>query len=158
MLAALILLITLSGPAYAAAYPSLSPAQDGRPLAAAHYSAVAQDGKISLAVQVLAPGASLEAFRIDNIGGQSSLWRSDSSEGGARPLIVARKGESLADGSGKMSFGPLGEAEDIFELALVDNGAFKDKKTDFRITVFLADGRRAFCLLKGAEQSQAQAQ
>jgi len=159
----LALILLFSGPAFPVwaapvageAYPSLAPAKDGRPQSAAHYQAIDEDGKISLAVQVLAPGARIEGFRIDNLGGKSSLWRSDSQDGGAQPLIVARRGETLADGLGKMSYGPLGQAEDIFELTLVDNGAFKDKKTDFRITVFLADGKRAFSLLKGADQPQA---
>jgi len=133
-------------------YPPLSPSKNGRPVAAVHYLAPEAEGEIRLAAQVLAPGATLEAVRIDNITGRSALWRSDG-EGEAGPLTVAREGETLADGRGKMRFGPLGEAEEMLALTLADNdGAFKDRQADFRVTFFMAGGARAMCLLKAADQ------
>jgi len=136
--------------AEAQVYPPLSPSQNGRPVAAVHYLAAGEE--IRLAAQVLAPGATLEAVRIDNITGRSALWRSDG-EGEAGPLTVAAKGRTLADGRGKMNFGPLGEAEEMLALTLADTeGAFKDGKADFRVTFFMAGGARAMCLLKAADQ------
>ena len=130
-----------------AAYPPLG-SPEGQPVAAAHYLAAEEDGKIRLAVQVLAPGAGIEAIRIDNIVGPSALWRSDGAGVEARPITVTRKGETLTDGSAKMNIGPLGRDEELLELTLTDNGAFKGRQTDFRVTVFLAGGGRANCLLK----------
>jgi len=137
----------------APAYPPLSPSKNGRPVAAVHYLASEEEGKIKLAAQVLAPGATLEAVRIDNITGRAAVWRSDGEGGEAGPLTVAREGETLADGHGKMAFGPLGEAEELLTLTLADNdGAFKDRQAEFRVTVFMAGGARALCLLKAADQ------
>ena len=130
------------------AYPPLGPSKEGRPLAVAHYLAAEEDEKIRLALQILAPGAGIEAIRIDNLVGPPSLWRSDGVYDEARPITVTRKGETLTDGSAKMDFGPLSQREEILELTLVDDGSFKNQQTDFRVTVFLADGRRSNCILK----------
>jgi len=135
----------------APSYPPLGPIKNGRPLAAVHYLASGEEGEIRLTAQVLAPGATLEALRIDTVTGRASVWRSDG-EGG-EPLTVAREGETLADGRGKMNFGPLGEAEELLELTLADNdGAFQDRQAEFRVTFFMAGGARALCLLKAADQ------
>ena len=134
------------------AYPPLSPAKDGRPSAAAHYLSAGEDGKIRLALQVRAPGATIESVRLDNLSGPSSTWRSAWVGDEAAPLTVTHNGQTLADGSRKMSFGPLGEDEEVLELTLADNGAFKEQRTDFRVTVFLAGGARALCLLKIVDQ------
>jgi len=132
-------------------YPPLGPSKNGRPLAAVHCLASGEEGKIRLAAQILAPGATLEAIRIDNVTGEAAAWRSDGG-GEAGPLTVASNGRTLADGRGKMNFGPLGQAEEILALTLADNdGAFKDG-AEFRVTFFMAGGARAFCLLKAADQ------
>jgi len=126
-------------------------AQATQQKAAAQYLATEADGKIRLSLQVLAPGAVIEALRLDNIGGQTSLWRSDGGAGEAGRLTVTRQGGIVADGSEKINYGPLGQGEEIFELLLADNGAFKERKTNFRVTVFMAGGTRINTLLTRVE-------
>ncbi len=128
----------------AASYPPLVLAANGKPKAAAHRVSVA-GGAVELALQVLAPGKTIEAVRIDNVGGVSSLWRSDGRDGGAA-LTVSAGGKKLADGTKPMAFAP-GGAEALLSLSLKDNGAFAGKATEFRVTVFFAGGERALCLL-----------
>jgi uncharacterized caspase-like protein len=126
-------------------YPTLSPAVDGRPQTKAH--TVRVDGEsVLLALQLLAPGKEVAAVRVDNVGGVSSLWRSDGKDGAAN-ITVSRGGTTLASG-GTMTDGTLGNDEMLLALSLKDNGAFAGKATDFRITVFFTDGQRAMSLLE----------
>jgi hypothetical protein len=124
-------------------YPPLT-AGDDKPKAAAHLVRLEND-TVELALQVLAPGRSIEAIRIDNLGGAASLWRSDGKDGGA-PLSVSRGSNSLSSGAQAMSLA-LGDAETLFSLFLKDNGAFAGKATEFRLTVFFTGGARAMCAL-----------
>lgn len=128
---------------HAAAYPPLS-ATDGKPAAAAHLVRL-EKGMVEMAIQVLAPGKILEAVRIDNLGGVSSRWRSDSKDGAA-PLSVSRGGVSLSSGAQAMSLA-LGDTETLLSLSFKDNGAFAGKSTDFRATVFFSGGGRAMVAL-----------
>jgi len=125
------------------AYPPL--AADGKPRAAVHLVHLEND-TVELALQVLAPGKTLETIRIDNLGGAPSLWRSDGKDGGA-PLSVSRDGNSLGSGAEAMNLA-LGDAEALLSLSLKDNGAFAGKATDFRVTLFFNGGERAMCMLK----------
>jgi len=91
-----------AAPATAPALPAYPPlAVDGKPRAAAHFVRLEND-TVQLALQVLAPGKALEAIRIDNVGGVSSLWRSDGKDKGA-PLAVSRGATRLTSGAEAMS-------------------------------------------------------
>jgi hypothetical protein len=127
-----------------AAYPPLAAAA-GKPKAAAHRVRL-ENGQVELALQVLAPGKTIEAVRIDNIGGVSCLWRSDGKDQAA-PLSVSRAGQNLSDGTQGLGFN-AGDAEVLLSLSLQDNGAFAGQATEFRVTVFFANGERAMCSLK----------
>jgi hypothetical protein len=126
-----------------APYPPLT--ADGKPRAATHLVRLEND-TVELALQILAPGKTLEAIRIDNLGGVSSRWRSDGKEEGA-PLSVSQDGNSLSSGSQAMNL-TLGDAEVLLSLSLKDNAAFAGKATEFRVTVFFSGGERAMCMLK----------
>ena len=140
-----VMLSVISGAAQAApSYPPLT-AADGKPKAAAHLVRL-ENGLVELALQVLAPGKTIEAVRIDNIGGVSCLWRSDGQDQAA-PLSVSRAGQSLSDGTQGLSFN-AGDAEVLLSLFLKDNGAFAGNATNFRVTIFFAGGERAMCSLK----------
>ncbi len=128
----------------AASYPPLTLGANGKPRVVAHRVSL-DKGVAELALQVLAPGKTIEAVRIDNVGGVSSLWRSDGRDGSA-PLSVSGKGQKLADGTKPMGMA-AGEGELLLSLFLKDNGAFAGKATEFRVTVFFAGGERAMCLL-----------
>ena len=132
----------MAGPALAA-YPPLA-APDGKPKTAAHALRL-ENGQVELALQVLAPGKTIEAVRIDNMGGIASLWRSDGKDNGA-PLSVSQGGAGLTSGAEPMNLA-LDEAETLLTLSLKDNGAFAGKNTNFRVTVFFAGGERAMCAL-----------
>jgi hypothetical protein len=120
-------------------------ADDSKPKVAAHLVSFA-DGTAELALQVLAPGKKLAAVRIDNLGGIRALWRSDGQEGAA-PLAVSLGGKNTAPGAPSLEVA-AGEAELLLNLSLQDNGAFAGQATEFRVTVFFADGERAMCFLK----------
>ena len=138
--------LAAAGSSFAApSYPPLTTANNGRPKAAVHGVSFV-DGTMALALQVLAPGKSIEAVRIDNVGGMSSLWRSDGKDNAA-PLAVSQGGKILSSGSQAMNFA-TGSAEVLLALSLKDNGAFAGKATEFRVTVFFADGMRALCSLE----------
>ena len=124
------------------AYPPLT--ADGKPKAAAHLVRL-ENGVVELALQVLAPGKSIEAIRIDNLGGVSSRWRSDGKEEGA-PLSVSQGGNTLSSGAQAMNLA-LGDAEALLSLSLKDNGAFAGKATEFRVTAFFSSGERAMSTL-----------
>ena len=126
-------------------YPPLT--DDGKPKAAVHLVRLEND-TVELALQILAPGKSLEAIRIDNMGGASSRWRSDGKEESA-PLSVSRDGNSLSSGSQAMNLA-LGDAETLLSLFLKDNGAFAGRVTDFRVTLFFSGGERAMCALSAS--------
>ena len=117
----------------------------GKPKVAAHRVRL-ENGTVELALQILAPGKIIEAVRIDNVGGISSLWRSDGKDK-ADPLAVSQSGKILSPGVQAMDFA-AGDAEVLLSLSFKDNGAFAGKATEFRVTVFFADGERALCLLK----------
>ena len=99
-----------------------------------------------LALQVLAPGREVAAVRVDNVGGVSSLWRSDGKDGAAG-LTISR-GDTALSSDGRITGGVLGSSETLLTLSLKDNGAFAGKATDFRVTVFFTDGQRAMSLLE----------
>jgi formylglycine-generating enzyme required for sulfatase activity len=145
------MLLAFSGTALATAplYPPLVTA-DGKPKAAA-YQVHLENGEVELALQVLAPGKTLEAVRIDNVGGRPSLWRSDGKDKAA-PLAVKLGEQTLSSGAEAMSF-VMGEAEVLLSLSLKDNGAFAGGDTDFRVTVFFAGGDRALCQVEKAGPS-----
>jgi S1-C subfamily serine protease len=126
-------------------FPALTPVKRGEAKVAAHLIGVA--GKdVTIALQVLAPGKRLQAVRVDNLGGASSLWRSDGKDG-AMPLTVKDGEEILSSGKNNMS-ASVGEEEKIFMLHLVDNGTFSVRKADLRLTLFFAgDSTRAMCRL-----------
>jgi hypothetical protein len=128
-----------------AAYPPL--AADGKLKVAAHPVRL-ENGTVELALQVLAPGKTIEAVRIDNLGGVSSLWRSDGKDD-ADFLSVSRSGNKQSSGAEAMNLA-LGDAEALLSLTLKDNGAFAGKTTDFRVTVFFAGGERAMYVLSAA--------
>jgi hypothetical protein len=128
----------------ATAYPPLVPTADGKPKIAAHRVRL-ENGMVELALQVLAPGKAIEAVRIDNVDGLSSLWRSDGKDK-TGILSVQRDGKILSSGTQAMNFA-TGNAEVLLSLSLKDNGAFAGKVKEFRVTVFFADGGRAMCLL-----------
>lgn len=130
-----------------AAYPSLA-AADGKPAIAAHKVRL-ENNTVELALQVLAPGKTVEAVRIDNLGGVSSLWRSDGRDNAA-PLAVSHGGASLSVGSMPMIFNP-GNTEALLSLSFKDNGAFTGKNTDFRVTVFFTGGERTMYALSAGD-------
>jgi len=130
-----------------AAYPALD-AADGKPKVVAHPVRLEKDA-VELALQVLAPGKTLQAIRIDNLGGVSSRWRSDGKEEGA-PLSVSQGDAVLTSGAEAMNLA-LGDEEALLSLSLKDNGAFAGKATDFRVTVFFADGARAMYALNAGD-------
>ncbi|MDR2946648.1 MAG: hypothetical protein LBV79_07890 [Candidatus Adiutrix sp.] len=134
-----------AAPATATSYPPLVLASNGKPKIAAHR--VSQEGKaVALALQALAHGKQLTAVRIDNLGGVQAHFRSDGLEGAA-PLTVSLGGKSSAPGAASLDIA-AGEAEILLTLSLEDNGAFAGGATEFRVTVFFADGERAMCFLK----------
>ena len=139
-------MLSATSPAFAA-YPPL-PAAGGKPAIAAHRVSF-ESGTVQLALQVLAPGKTIEAVRIDNMGGISSFWRSDGREGAA-PLSVSQGGAPLSLGSMPMIFNP-GNTEALLLLSLRDNGAFAGKATDFRVTVFFTGGDRAMYALSAGD-------
>ena len=125
-------LMTLAGFSLAAQAAAGKPAVTAR---AAHLT----NDQVELAVAVLAPGKTIEAVRIDNLGGVSSLWRSDGKD--QTPPVAVSSGGASALGL------TLNDAETPLSLTLKDNGAFAGKATDFRLTVFFTDGGRAMCEL-----------
>jgi len=136
---------TTAAPVNAASdFPALQPKADGKPQAVAHR--VSLEGQTArLAVQVLAPGKTLTAVRIDNVGGLASAWRSDGKESAA-PLQVLANGKELNTGAAVMS-AAMGKEEQRFDLVFTDNGALAGGATDLRITLFFADNTRTMCLL-----------
>jgi len=150
-----VMLSVISGAAQAApasSYPPLT-AVDGKPKAAAHLARL-ENGLVELALQVLAPGKTIEAVRLDNLGGVSSLWRSDGKDKAA-PLSVSHNGQTLSSGAQTMNLA-AGEAEILLSLSLQDNGAFAGQATEFRLTVFFANGERAMCQVEKAGAKSAQ--
>ena len=125
-------------------YPPLTANADGKPKVAAHRVRL-ENGTVELALQILAPGKTIEAVRIDNLGGISSLWRSDGKDKAA-PLSVSIGGKHLSSGAQTMNFA-VGDAEVLLALSLQDNGAFAGKTAEFRVTVFFVGGERALCAL-----------
>ena len=125
-------------------YPPLAASADGKPVMAA-YLAGQENGLVRLHIRVLAPGMALTSLRIDNIGGQSSLWRSDGKEG--ESLAVTRNGKPVSGSGGRLDVA-ASEQEHILDVVVKDNGAFAGKATDFRITVFFAGGGRVMYWLK----------
>jgi serine/threonine protein kinase len=111
-----------------------------KPEVAAHFVRL-ESGRVELALRVLAPGRTIEAVRIDNLGGKSSLWRSDSKDG-AQPISVSLGGVPHSSGAQTMNL-RMGKEKEQLSLSLRDNGAFAGKKTDFRAIVFFADGEQA---------------
>ncbi len=142
-------LLSASSPASAIYLPLT--AADGKPVIVAHVVRI-ESGTVELALQVLAPGKTVTAVRIDNLGGVSSLWRSDA-EGGAAPISVSQDGVSHNSGTTPMVFA-LGNAEVLLSLRFKDNGAFYGKSTDFRVTVFFKGGERALCELSKKQIAQ----
>ena len=132
-------------PASVSPYPALQAAANGKPQAAVNRVSV--DGKeVQLALQVLAPGKTIETVRIDNIDGVLSKWRSDGKESAA-PLTVMDGADTLTKGTTAMNLA-LAEAEKLLTISFTDNGAVSGKETTLRITVFFADKSRVACLLK----------
>jgi hypothetical protein len=134
----------------ASSYPPLTASADGKPKVAAHQVRL-ENGVAELALQVLAPGKTIVAVRIDNLGGLSSHWRSDGKDK-ADPLAVSHDGRSLSSGAQTMNLA-AGKTEVPLSLSLKDNGAFAGKATEFRVTVFFAGGERAMCQMEKAGRS-----
>jgi putative hemolysin len=126
---------------------------DGKPKVTAQQVRLEND-VVELALEVLAPGKTIEAVRIDNVGGVSSLWRSDGKDK-ADPLSVSHNGQILSSGAQVMSLA-AGDAEVPLSLSLKDNGAFAGKATEFRATVFFADKTRVMCMVEKAQAKPAQ--
>ena len=125
-------------------HPPLAAPANGKPVMAAHIAGQ-ENGLVRLHIRVLAPGMALASVRIDNIGGQSSLWRSDGK--GDESLDVIRNGVPVS-GSGAGLDIAASDKEHALDVVLKDNGAFAGKATDFRVTVFFAGGGRAMYWLK----------
>lgn len=125
----------------------------GKPIIVAHIVRL-ESGTVELALQVLASGKTIKAVRIDNLGGVSSLWRSDAEDESATPISVKQGGTSLSSGMESMAFAP-GDEEILLSLTFKDNGSFSDKNTDFRVTLFFSDSDRAFCELSAKQIAQA---
>lgn len=125
-------------------YPPLKTDDKGAPIAAAHL--IDLDGqKVRLALQVLAPDKTVARLRIDNIGGAPALWQSNSGDKQALIKILDGDSELVAE-AGAINL-KLSNKEKLLELRLTDNGSFKVKKSDYRITIFFDDGQRAQCIL-----------
>jgi S1-C subfamily serine protease len=126
-------------------FPPLAPVKRGEARVAAHLVETNGDD-VAVALQILAPGKRLQAVRLDNLGGVSSLWRSDGKDG-AMPLTVKNGEEILSSGQSVMSVS-IGEEERLFMLHLADNGVFSGRNNDLRLTLFFAgDPTRAMCRL-----------
>lgn len=143
--------VLLSVPDLASAAYSPLTIIDGEPTIAAHIVRL-ESGTVELALQVLAPGKTIEAVRIDNLGGVSSLWRSEAKDS-TSPIFVSQGGITLSSGTDSMNFTP-GDAEVLLSLTFKDNGSFYGKNTDFRVTLFFSDGERALCELSAEQIAQ----
>ncbi|MDR2947255.1 MAG: hypothetical protein LBV79_11000 [Candidatus Adiutrix sp.] len=102
--------------------------------------------QVQLGLEVWAPEQAVTAVRLDNVGGETSLWRSDGQDSQALPLPVQQGGTLLTDGTTAMALKLPGEPQRL-DLNFADNGAFCGNQTEFRVTVFLANGNRLLCLL-----------
>lgn len=111
----------------------------------ARYKPSGDKTAIEVELEIKEPGRNLTALRIDNIGPDIGLWRSDGKEQ-ALPLTVVKDGETISDGQ-KLFDLPLDDSVCRLILRFPDNGAFARRQTDFRITAFFSDNSRVMTSL-----------
>lgn len=115
-----------------------------KPVAAAHWQGV-QAGAAHVALQVLAPQKNIVAVRIDNIGGDSVLWRTDGKEHAA-PLEVLKTGTVQPEANGSLSIA-CGTEEVLLQLIISGKKVFTSGQK-FRVTLFLENDERVMALLQ----------
>jgi hypothetical protein len=107
------------------------------------------DGKADCVVRIAVkePEASVVSLRIDNLGGKAARWQSEIAAG-AMPMAVFHDGTLLNPEGASFSLpGANGDGEQIFAVAIQDNGAI-EAGTKLRLTIFLDNKQRRYASIE----------